>query len=129
MAAVRLPAGRGSVPGRSLIKVAGLPTIIKDGPFDIAIVVADQHWAAANSRWGEFSSCEQCIRFQDEFPSSFKVVDIVLHEVGHAICWAYGIQDEDKEERVVATMATAWTQVWRDNPVLLSWMTGALHKA
>ena len=42
-----------------------------------------------------------------------------MHEINHAIFWAYCIQNEDKEERVVSTMATAWTQIFRDNPKIL----------
>lgn len=50
------------------------------------------------------------------------MVDTVLHEVTHAIYWAYVIEDKDEEERIVTTMARAWTQVWRDNPDLLGWL-------
>lgn len=55
-----------------------------------------------------------------------KAVDTLLHEINHAIYWAYGINDDDKEERVVGTFATAWTQVFRDNPRLLQYITESL---
>ena len=51
-----------------------------------------------------------------------KVLDTLLHELNHAVYWAYGMEDEDKEERIVGTMATAWAQIFRDNPEFVAWI-------
>lgn len=58
-------------------------------------------------------------------PAVSKLVDTLLHEITHAIWWAYGLEDDDKEERIVRTMGAAWAQIWRDNPHLLGWLNEA----
>lgn len=50
----------------------------------------------------------------------------MLHEILHAIYWVYGVEDEDKEERLVGMMASALTQVWRDNPQVVTWLNEQL---
>lgn len=104
-----------------------LPEIIRIGPFDIHIIRWPQVSATATMRWGEFSASEQVIRIDCEMVTPFKAVNTLLHEIGHAISWAYEIKDEDKEERRVSVMATAWTQVYRDNRWLLKWIYQTLH--
>ena len=107
---------------RGAMAVAELPAAIRVGPFDFAVERMNPHDAASRRLWGQFSLIEQVIRVQVDIPSPIKAVDTVLHEIGHAIYWAYGIEDQDKEERIVAVFGTAWTQVWRDNPALLAWV-------
>lgn len=103
-----------------------LPAIIRVGPFDIQIIKWPQVSATAAHRWGEFSAAEQVIRIDSEMVTPFKAVDSILHEIGHVISWAYDIKDEDKEERRITTMATGWTQVYRDNRWLLQWIEKTL---
>lgn len=99
-----------------------LPSSIRIAAFDVSIHAWNHLTATAVERFGEWSSIECCIRV-DTAVNPLKVVDTLLHEINHGIYWAYGIEDGDKEERVVATMATAWLQIYRDNPKLLSWIS------
>lgn len=103
-----------------------LPTKIKVAAFDIEVVKWPFKEATAYARFGEFSCLEQLIRI-DETMNTIKTVDTLIHELNHAIYWAYGIDDADKEERIVGTFATAWTQVYRDNPELLAFITESLR--
>ncbi len=103
-----------------------LPQAIKIAAFDIKIEEWKPISASANRRYGEFSSMESNIRI-DTSVNYIKIVDTLLHEISHAIYWAYGMEDEDKEERIVATFATAWTQIYRDNPFLLQWIHATLN--
>jgi hypothetical protein len=106
--------------------IAKLPASIRVGPLDLRLEKWSQHAARGVSAWGEMSACEFVIRIQDNIPLPAKAVDTLLHEIGHAICWIYKIADDDKEERIVSIMATAWTQVYRDNLWLLEWIKEAL---
>lgn len=54
-----------------------------------------------------------------------RLLDTVLHEILHAIYFAHNIEGRDGEERTVTMLATAWAQVYRDNPHLLRWLTKA----
>jgi len=103
-----------------------LPSVVRVAGYDIRIELMSHHQAAGLQRWGEFSSIEQTIRIQREMPSRFKAVDTMLHEINHAIYWAYGIDDEDKEERIVSTFGTAQMTLFRDNPWLTKWIAEAL---
>lgn len=97
------------------------PTKIKVACFDIAIEDYITHQAAILQRFGEFSVSESLIRICPNI-SKIKGIDTLLHEINHVIYWAYGMEDQDEEERIVGTYATAWTQVFRDNPDLLEFI-------
>jgi len=45
--------------------------------------------------------------------------DTLLHEILHAIWWTGYLEDDDKEERVISTLATGLMNVYRDNPWLM----------
>ncbi len=104
------------------MNIPELPTSIRVAAYDIALLVWPPLAAASAKRYGEFSSMELCIRIDPgHFP--VKVLDTVLHEVNHAIFWAYGIEAQcDNEERLCGMLATAWTQIYRDNPALVRWI-------
>lgn len=74
--------------------------------------------AAAEGKFGDFSAMDSRIRC-DPNAGRIKLLDTLLHEILHGIWWAYGIHDNDGEERTVGTLSTALTQIFRDNPDLL----------
>jgi hypothetical protein len=102
-----------------------LPETVRVGVYEFRIEKWNQHQASANRRWGECSTVEQFIRLQVDMPTRYKAVDTVMHELMHAMYWAYGVQDEDKEERVVIIMASALAALHRDNPWLAIWIQAA----
>lgn len=106
--------------------IAKLPASVRVGPYDFRLEKWCSHAANGARSWGECSSCEFVIRIQDNIPRPEKALDTLLHEIGHALFWTYKLQDDDKEERVVSTMATAWTQIYRDNPWLIDWIGDAI---
>lgn len=106
--------------------VASLPEKIRVGPFDMRLIPMETYTANAMEVFGYFKRDEQVIAFEATPSTCEGIADTLLHEILHAIWWAYGIEDRDEEERTVATMATAWTQVYRDNPWLLKWLAKAL---
>ena len=110
--------------GRSAVEA--LPRSLKVGPFDFGIEKLIAQRALGKDCFGEFSLCEGRIALQLDMPSPVKAADTLLHEAGHAIYATYVLAEDDKEERIVAAFATAWTQVFRDNPWLLAWLAGAL---
>ena len=106
--------------------VDALPSTVRIGPFDFALIPWTTPQAQAAHRYGECSSIEQVIRIQRDMASPTKCVDTLVHEVSHAFWWAYGIEDGDKEERIVGVLGTAWTAFYRDNPWFLDWVKAAL---
>jgi hypothetical protein len=107
--------------------VDALPASLRVGPFDFDIEKLSAQRAKGHDCFGEFSPCEGHIAVQVDMPSAAKAADTLLHEAGHAIYWTYGLADEDREERIVSTFATAWAQVFRDNRWLLDWIGRAFR--
>jgi len=98
-----------------------LPDKIKVAGYDIKIINWHPLQAGNVQRYGEFSSHLLEIKI-DMSASDGRVLDILLHEIYHAVYWAYDIQDEDKEERIVNVFSTAMNQVYLDNPDLLRYI-------
>lgn len=106
--------------------VSDLPESIRVGPFTMRLVPMESYTANAMEVFGYFKRDEQVIAFEANPSTREGIADTLQHEINHAIWWAYGIQEGDNEERTVAAFATAWTQIYRDNPWLLDWLKKAL---
>jgi hypothetical protein len=104
-----------------------LPGSVRVGPFDYAIVLDSTHIASGEGRWGHCAQQAFEIHIQENMPTPIKAVDTFLHECLHAVFWAYGVADEDKEERTVAAISTALTALHRDNHWLGIWIKAALE--
>ena len=105
-----------------------LPKSTRVAAFDIEFTEWTSHEGNDRRAYGQFSSTQQTISV-DTSVKPQKLLDTTLHEINHAIYWAYGLEDEDKEERIVATFATAWAQIYRDNPELLKWIATTVKRA
>jgi len=101
-----------------------IPTKIRILAFDFKI--ENWHPHSARGKFGEFSSLEALIKVNFS-TDKINALDTLLHEINHAIYWCYGIEDDDKEERVVSAFTGAWIQVYRDNPWLLEFIKDSLE--
>jgi len=106
--------------------VAALPGSVRIGPFVLKIEPTSVHESNGRREWGSCSVQAQKITIQSDMPTPAKAVDTLIHEIMHAIFWAYNIADEDKEERTVASLGTALTALHLDNPWLGPWIMMAL---
>ncbi len=102
--------------------VEALPDSIRVGPFDFSLQKWTSQQSASQHCFGQFAVCEQRISIQLDMPSPQKAAHTLLHELGHALYWTSNFDDADKEERIVATYAAGWLQVFRDNPFILPWL-------
>lgn len=93
---------------------------VKVGPFDIIIEKWSNLQGISKRRYAEFSAAELKIGIDVSHPK-IQIIDSLIHEINHAIYWVYKLEESDGEERLVGTMATGWTQVYRDNPWLLKY--------
>ena len=104
-----------------------LPGTIKIAGFDIKVVEWHPMSAQGERAFGEWCSCTMEIRIAPHRPAMC-VLQTFLHEINHAIFWVYDITSEDKEERIVDLTATAWAQVYRDNPEIIKWIATAIKR-
>lgn len=99
-----------------------LPKSVRIGPYDLDLRVVEK--MEGDDDWGSFIA-HQGIEVRAEQPNDIFALDTVLHEVMHAIYEGALLEAGDKEERVVAAMASGMVQVVRDNPDLVKWMIKA----
>jgi len=98
-----------------------LPTILKIGHLDIDVEEMSPTEALTNAYYGVFESTECRIKvFMGE--SLYRTLEVLLHEVNHAIYHVYQMEDVLAEETVASVLAAGWTQVYRDNPELLDFI-------
>lgn len=102
-----------------------LPDRVRVGAYDFHIRKWTANESAGEQKFGVCSTTEQMICVQMTMPTRYKAVDTTLHEIIHAVYWAYGIEDGDKEERVVSIMGSALCALHRDNPWLADWLKKA----
>jgi len=95
------------------IKVAGIKFYVENLPVDLAI---------AKKRYAEIRYLEGKILIDLSVGDQLHVLDCLLHEITHAIYRQYKIESADNEERTVTTMATAWVQIYVDNPDLIKFI-------
>ena len=105
----------------------GLPTSLRIGPFDVAVEIVDKVFD--DDAWGAYVHGKQLIQLKSEMPSKTFAIETVLHEINHAVYSLFELRKKDCEERIVSTLAAGWTQVFRDNPRLLLWLSSAVSEA
>ena len=101
-----------------------MPSKIRILAFDIDIEDWNPH--DARGKFGEFCTLSSLIKI-DFSAEKTQVLDTLIHEINHAVYWAYHIEDDDKEERVVSIFTSAWVQIYRDNPDLIEFI-GSVFK-
>ena len=74
-----------------------------------------------------------CIIWLAEDMGPRRLLEIVLHEITHAINWVHDIDDDDgktviKEEALAQKHGMAWSQFWLDNPRFERWFVFALAR-
>jgi hypothetical protein len=96
---------------------------IKVGAMDISVYFVP----GDGDSFGDFTFLQNQIRVDNRLRKA-ALVDTLLHEILHAI-WALGQlkTKREKEERAVAVTATYLTQIFRDNPHLVTWITENLE--
>lgn len=107
---------------RSKVK---LPKRVKVAAFDFKIKRFSRNEGTEFNRFGHVNVVTKRIRI-DPTCGRAQVLETLTHELLHAVYWAYGLEEGDKEERIVAAMATGWTQVMRDNPHIVKFYTKSL---
>lgn len=102
-----------------------LPPKVRIGPYDYKLIVVDKI-KDDEECWGLCEQGKLSITVSRAQPNSLFAVDTVVHEILHAIYVNAGLQPVSTEESVCSAIATGLTQVFRDNPKLLAWVTKAV---
>lgn len=87
-----------------------LPKHVKIGQYDFQIVEVGE-----SINLGECHTSQGIINI-DTTRGKFVVKTSFMHEILHGVYWAYGLEDDDREERTVNSLSSGLIQVFRDNP-------------
>lgn len=98
----------------------GLPKVIHIGAIPVDIVLQDE--IENGDRWGDFDVVKYKIRLDRTVPSNTKAIEIVLHEVLHAVYAFSSTKAGDDEERTVTAFSTWLAMVFVNNPKLAAWL-------
>lgn len=99
----------------------GFPTSVRIGYHDFKVEEWSVVAASMASRYGECDHQAKTIRVTRSHGDR-KAAETLVHEMLHAIFTEWVIEDEDKEERIVATLAGAICAAWRQNPEAFEWI-------
>jgi hypothetical protein len=107
-----------------MAKMADLPSTVRVGPFDVAFEITNGNVSGDEEEKivGDFNQLEMLVRVKDKFRTAPQHVEVVIHELLHAMWLVWNLKDGDPEERIVGSYAVALTQCFRDNPRLLAWI-------
>lgn len=87
-----------------------LPNELKIGPYDFDVVDVGE-----GINLGQCHTSKGLINI-DTTRGKFLVEASFMHEILRGVYWAYGLEDDDKEERTVNVLSSGLIQVFRDNP-------------
>lgn len=104
--------------------LASIPTKIKAGPHTYAVAVVDQ----IEDAHAQIDTDALLIEISRKCPSASFVVGNLIHELLHDIWLAGGLGKRAEEERVVLAFERGLTQLFTDNPKLLTWIKRGLKK-
>src|SRR5262245_23637476 len=103
------------------------PTSIRIGYRDYRVEWMTNEHASLLARFAEIDHNTAVMRVQENLDSP-KMVNSILHEILHGCWFISGLsQKKPKEEQVVSCVANQLTQVWRDNPDLVKWISEQLQ--
>ena len=91
---------------------------IKVGAYVFTVEPMTKDYFHQSKRYAEFDNYNSVIKVYMDV-SNAHILDSLLHEINHALYFAYGIRDEDNEERTVTKIASGWAMIYKDNPKLL----------
>jgi hypothetical protein len=108
--------------------VDDIPDKLRIGPYDITVEkldsIPDDDGATL---WGTYNHGKLLIQITRSQPNLLFAVDTLFHEIYHAIYVNTGLGYGSSEEHVVSALASGMTQVYRDNPALVTWLNASLQ--
>ena len=86
----------------------------------VALDIGDQQ--------GSYSYRANIIYLDEERLEGSQGVELLLHEIGHAIFYQYNLEKTKEEESIVNAMSQGYTEILKRNPLLLKWIIQELGK-
>jgi hypothetical protein len=107
-----------------MAKMAKLPTKLRVGYRDYAVEDWASNLANVSDQLGECDRINCIIRIRTDLIPTVKA-EVLMHEVLHA-AYHMGSADNADEEKLVSILGNQMTQIWRDNPDFVAFMSASL---
>lgn len=111
-----------------------MPRKLWIGSYEFKVnLVASEHPSLCGEDGQMEADGRRCIIWLSEDMDTRRMLEIVLHEMTHAINWVHDIDDDEKtvmilEEDLATAHGKAWSQVYLDNPRFERWLTYTLAR-
>lgn len=105
----------------------GLPRKIRIGQYTFRITIsnAEKHPVLdGNDGVTDFS---QFRIYLDESLHRQRAINVVQHELTHAINWVYGVADGSEEEHITTQHTNGLIELWISNPKVFGWFARSLR--
>ena len=106
--------------------LAAVPNIIHLSAFDIDVRVLPEVHHEGQRCYGLWKGDTQEVLISEEAPSDRMATCTLMHEIFHAIWWAYDIAPKEQEESTVTRLSHGLGEVFVRNPGLLTWIQKGL---
>jgi hypothetical protein len=105
----------------------GLPRRIKIGQYTFRLLVSNPVESSILTDCDGITDFETFRIYLDEKLHRQRAINVVQHELTHAINWVYGIDDGAAEEHITTQHTNGLIELWVSNPKILSWFNKNLR--
>lgn len=105
----------------------GLPRKAKIGQYTFRITLTT---AEKNSILVDCDEMTDFVAFRiyiDENLHRQRAINVVQHELTHAINWVYGVDDGAEEETITTQHTNGLIELWVNNPKIFNWFVKSLR--
>lgn len=105
----------------------GLPRRIKIGQYTFRIVISNKEASPDLEGCDGITDFEKFRIYLDESLHRQRAINVVQHELTHAINWVYGVNDGAEEEQITTQHTNGLIELWVSNPKVFGWFAKSLR--
>lgn len=105
----------------------GLPRRVKIGQYTFRVIVSNAQDSPDLEGCDGITDFEKFRIYLDETLPFQRAVNVVQHELTHAINWVYGINDGADEEHITTQHTNGLVAMWVSNPKVVNWFVKTLR--
>lgn len=99
----------------------GLPRRVKIGAYTFRITITNEEKCSDLVDCDGITVFENFRIYLDETLPRQRAINVVQHELTHAINWVYGIDDGAEEEHITTQHTNGLIEMWVSNPKVFNW--------
>lgn len=105
----------------------GLPRRVKIGQYTFRLTVSTPTENPILEGCDGITNFETFRIYLDDTLHRQRAVNVVQHELIHAINWVYGVNDGAEEEHITTQVTNGLVEMWMSNPKVVSWFNKNLR--